>query len=40
MVRAIAQESNVQMPGFVKFTAYAAMVLVPLFVLVTIVFFR
>jgi Na+/H+ antiporter NhaD/arsenite permease-like protein len=40
MVRAIAQESNVQMPGFVKFTGYAAMVLVPLFALVTIAFFR
>jgi Na+/H+ antiporter NhaD/arsenite permease-like protein len=40
MVRAIAQESNVQMPGFVKFTVYAAMVLVPLFAVVTIVFFR
>jgi Na+/H+ antiporter NhaD/arsenite permease-like protein len=40
MVRAIAQESNVQMPGFVTFTAYAATVLVPLFVLVTLLFFR
>jgi Na+/H+ antiporter NhaD/arsenite permease-like protein len=40
MVRAIAQESNVQMPGFVAFTAYAATVLVPLFVLVTLLFFR
>jgi Na+/H+ antiporter NhaD/arsenite permease-like protein len=40
MIRAIAQESNVRMPGFATFTAYAATVLVPLFVLVTILFFR
>lgn len=40
MVRAIAQESNVQMPGFAAFTAYAATILLPLFALVTIVFFR
>jgi Na+/H+ antiporter NhaD/arsenite permease-like protein len=40
MVRAIAQESNVRMPGFAGFTVYAATVLVPLFVLVTLLFFR
>jgi Na+/H+ antiporter NhaD/arsenite permease-like protein len=40
MVRAIAQESNVRMPGFAAFTGYAATILVPLFVLVTILFFR
>jgi Na+/H+ antiporter NhaD/arsenite permease-like protein len=40
MVRAIAQESNVRMPGFAGFTVYAATVLVPLFVLVTFLFLR
>ena len=40
MIRAIAQQSNVQMPGFATFTAYAAVLLFPLFALVTILFFR
>jgi Na+/H+ antiporter NhaD/arsenite permease-like protein len=40
MVRAIAQESNVRMPGFLGFTICAMTVLFPVFALVTILFFR
>ena len=40
MIRAIAQESNVRMPSFLGFMAYSASVLLPLFVLATILFFR
>jgi Na+/H+ antiporter NhaD/arsenite permease-like protein len=39
MVRAIAQESNVRMPSFLGFMAYSASILLPIFVLVTILFF-
>ena len=40
MVRAIAQENGVTMPSFVGYTAYSIGILLPLFVLVSVVFFR
>jgi Na+/H+ antiporter NhaD/arsenite permease-like protein len=40
MIRAIAQESNIRMPSFLGYMAYSATVLLPLFVLATILFFR
>jgi Na+/H+ antiporter NhaD/arsenite permease-like protein len=40
MIRAIAQESNIRMPSFLGYMAYSASVLLPLFVLATILFFR
>ncbi|MEB2344972.1 MAG: sodium:proton antiporter [Deltaproteobacteria bacterium] len=39
MVKAIAEQSGVAMPGFFGYMAYAGAVLLPLFVLVTFVFF-
>ena len=40
MVKAIAEEAGVKMPSFVGYMAYSGAVLIPLFVLVTLVFFR
>jgi Na+/H+ antiporter NhaD/arsenite permease-like protein len=40
MVKAIAEESGVKMPSFFGYMAYSALVLVPVFLLVTLVFFR
>ena len=40
MVRAIAEEAGVRMPSFFGYMAYAGLVLLPLFVVVTLVFFR
>ncbi|WP_252954331.1 sodium:proton antiporter [Siccirubricoccus soli] len=40
MVKAIAEESGVRMPSFFGYCAWAAAVLLPLFLLVTFVFFR
>jgi Na+/H+ antiporter NhaD/arsenite permease-like protein len=40
MVRSIAEERGVKMPGFGGYMLYSGAVLVPLFVLVTLVFFR
>jgi Na+/H+ antiporter NhaD/arsenite permease-like protein len=40
MVRAIAEEHGVKMPSFGGYMLYSAAVLVPIFVLVTLVFFR
>jgi Na+/H+ antiporter NhaD/arsenite permease-like protein len=40
MVRSIAEQSGVKMPGFLGYLAYSAAVLVPLFVFVTLVFLR
>ena len=40
MVKAIAEENNVKMPGFFGYMAYSCGILVPLFVVVTFVFFR
>ena len=39
MVKAIAEENGVQMPGFFAYMAYTGCVLIPIFVLVTFVFF-
>jgi Na+/H+ antiporter NhaD/arsenite permease-like protein len=40
MVKAIAEESGVKMPGFFGYMAYAGCVLIPIFVVVTLLFFR
>jgi Na+/H+ antiporter NhaD/arsenite permease-like protein len=40
MVKAIAEESGVRMPSFFGFMAYSGLILVPLFVVVTVTFFR
>ena len=39
MVKAIAEENGVKMPGFFGYMAYAGCVLIPIFVVVTFVFF-
>ncbi len=40
MVKAVAESSGVKMPSFFGYMAYSGAVLVPLFVVVTLVFFR
>ena len=40
MVKAIAERQGVDMPGFFGYMAYSAVVLLPLFAVVTAVFFR
>jgi len=40
MVKAIAEKSGVKMPGFFKYMLYSGMVLIPLFLAVTLLFFR
>jgi Na+/H+ antiporter NhaD/arsenite permease-like protein len=40
MVRAIAEERGVRMPSFGGYMLYSGAVLIPCFVLVTLVFFR
>jgi len=40
MVKTIAEQSGVKMPSFFGYMAYAMLILVPLFVLLTVVFFR
>lgn len=40
MVKAIAEENNVRMPGFFGYMAYSGGILIPIFVIVTFVFFR
>jgi Na+/H+ antiporter NhaD/arsenite permease-like protein len=40
MVKAIAEQSGVKMPSFFGYLAYSGAILVPLFVLITLVFFR
>jgi Na+/H+ antiporter NhaD/arsenite permease-like protein len=40
MVKSIAEEAGIRMPSFFGYMAYSAAVLLPLFVLVTLVFFR
>jgi Na+/H+ antiporter NhaD/arsenite permease-like protein len=39
MVRVIAHESGVKMPSFFGYMAWSAGILIPLFVLVTFIFF-
>ena len=38
MVKCIAEESKVRMPSFFGYMAYSLVILVPLFVLVTLIF--
>ena len=40
MVKAIAEQAGVKMPSFLGYMAYSGAVLLPLFVVVTLVFFR
>jgi hypothetical protein len=40
MVRAIAEENGVRMPSFFGYMAYSIGILLPLFLLVSIIFFR
>ena len=40
MVKAIAEESGVRMPGFFGYMAYSGAILLPIFLLTTLVFFR
>ena len=40
MVKAIAEEMKVKMPTFFGYMAYSAAILLPLFLVVTVVFFR
>jgi Na+/H+ antiporter NhaD/arsenite permease-like protein len=40
MVKAIAEENGVKMPSFFGYMAYSAAILIPIFVVVTFVFFR
>ena len=39
MVKAIAEENNVRMPGFFGYMVYSGCILIPIFVIVTFVFF-
>jgi Na+/H+ antiporter NhaD/arsenite permease-like protein len=40
MVKAIAEENDVKMPSFFGYMAYSGAILIPIFVVVTLVFFR
>jgi len=40
MVKAIAEHSGVRMPSFFGYVAYSAVVLLPVFFAVTLIFFR
>jgi len=40
MVKAIAEENGVKMPSFFGYMAYSGMVLIPIFIVVTLIFFR
>ena len=40
MVKAIAEESGIRMPSFFGYMLYSGLVLLPIFVLVTLLFFR
>ncbi|MCU0878298.1 MAG: sodium:proton antiporter [Pirellulaceae bacterium] len=40
MVKAIAEENGVRMPSFFGYMAYSGVVLIPVFVVVTLIFFR
>jgi Na+/H+ antiporter NhaD/arsenite permease-like protein len=40
MVKAIAEEQGVKMPSFFGYMAYSVAILVPIFIVVTLVFFR
>lgn len=40
MVKAIAEENNVRMPGFFAYMGYSGAILIPTFVVITLLFFR
>ena len=40
MVKSIAERQGIQVPSFVRYMLYSAVILMPLFILVTFVFFR
>jgi Na+/H+ antiporter NhaD/arsenite permease-like protein len=40
MVKAIAEENGVKMPSFFGYMAYSGAILIPLFLIVTLIFFR
>ncbi|HEX5104547.1 MAG TPA: sodium:proton antiporter [Pirellulaceae bacterium] len=40
MVKAIAEENGVKMPGFFGYMAYSGAILIPIFIAVTLIFFR
>ena len=40
MVKAIAEESKIKMPSFFGYMVYSILILVPIFILTTFVFFR
>lgn len=40
MVKAIAEEAGVKMPSFFGYMAYSAAILIPVFILLTLIFFR
>jgi Na+/H+ antiporter NhaD/arsenite permease-like protein len=40
MVKAIAEENGVKMPGFFGYMAYSGGVLIPIFIVITFLFFR
>lgn len=40
MVKAIAEERGIRMPGFFGYMAYSVGILIPLFIVITLVFFR
>ena len=40
MVRSIAEHSGVRMPSFTGYMAYSAAILIPLFIVISFIFFR
>ena len=40
MVKSIAERSGIKMPSFGRYMVYSGAILIPIFVLVTVVFFR
>jgi len=40
MVKSIAERSGIKMPSFAGYMLYSGLILIPLFVVVTLVFFR
>jgi Na+/H+ antiporter NhaD/arsenite permease-like protein len=40
MVKAIAEENGVRMPGFFAYMAYSGAILFPIFIVITVLFFR
>ena len=40
MVKAIAEENGVKMPSFFGYMGYSGLILIPIFGVVTVIFFR